>query len=227
MVRRKNETEDLLISVTKNYETFIKQTHRKAEETIEFKLTKTRKIFHFKPPLQIEGSWMIGLTGLEVYNSIFNITEKINNFELYTDNYNEFSFMELRDELEQIFNIEDITTEHLQDDKIGPLTIKFCKKIKSEKSNTDAYLILLTNYAKSPFREVESYLRIVIDLEEDDIKLVFNQFNSNFVTHEIPPGVHTFKDTSEAVYALGDPKGTLRLEYDDVSIKTKLILSHL
>ena len=45
MIRPENETEDLLLSITKNCETLIKQTHRKAEETLEFKLTIPRKLF--------------------------------------------------------------------------------------------------------------------------------------------------------------------------------------
>ena len=32
MIRPKNETEDSLLSITKNCETFIKQTHRKPED---------------------------------------------------------------------------------------------------------------------------------------------------------------------------------------------------
>ena len=38
MIRPKNETEDLLLSINKNCETLIKQTHGKTEETLEFKL---------------------------------------------------------------------------------------------------------------------------------------------------------------------------------------------
>ena len=83
MIQPKNQTEDLLLSFTKNCETLIDQTHRKAEETLEFKMTESRKTFPFKPPNSIEGSWMIGLTDLEVYNSIFNITEENKKFELY------------------------------------------------------------------------------------------------------------------------------------------------
>ena len=82
MIRRKNETEDLLLSITINCQTLIEQTRRKAEETLEFKMTKPKETFHFKPPISIEGSWMIGLTGLEVYISIFNITEEKNKFQL-------------------------------------------------------------------------------------------------------------------------------------------------
>ena len=35
----------------KNCETLIDQTHRKAEETLEFKIDKSRKTFHFNPPI--------------------------------------------------------------------------------------------------------------------------------------------------------------------------------
>ena len=65
-VRPKNETEDLLLSITKNCETLKDQTHRKPEETLEFKMIKPKETFHFKTPIQIKGVWMIGLTDLEV-----------------------------------------------------------------------------------------------------------------------------------------------------------------
>ena len=82
MIRPKNETEDLLLSITKNCETLIEQTHTKPQETLEFKMIKQRQTFHFNPPIQINGNWMIGSTDLEVYNSIFNITEETKKFEI-------------------------------------------------------------------------------------------------------------------------------------------------
>ena len=55
---------------------------------------------------------MIGLVNLEVYNSIFIKTEENNKFELCTDIFDEFSFEELKDELEEILSISDITPSH-------------------------------------------------------------------------------------------------------------------
>ena len=141
MVRPKIETEDSLLSITKNCETPIKQTHRKAEETLEFKLSQSRQTTHFSPPISIKGSWMIGLTSLEFYNSIFNITEENNKFELYTDNFDEFSFSELKDELEDILFVPDFTLSVLQHEKIGPRIIEAHKELRSEKSSTDGYFI--------------------------------------------------------------------------------------
>ena len=76
-------------------------------------MNKLRETFHFKPSIQIQGSWMIGLTSLEVYNSIFNKTKETNKFELYRDISNKFGFLELKDELEDILKISHISQEHL------------------------------------------------------------------------------------------------------------------
>ena len=40
IIRPKNQTEDLLISITKNCERLIEQLQRKAEDTLEFKMNK-------------------------------------------------------------------------------------------------------------------------------------------------------------------------------------------
>ena len=225
LIRPKNESEYLLILITKNCETFIEQTHRKAEETLEYKMNKPRETFHFRPPIRINGDWIIGLTSLEVYNSIFNINHTNNKFELYTDTFDEFSFPELKDELEEIPNISNITDENLQDEYMGPRIFSTYRKLSTEKRRTDGYYMLLMGYARSPFRDFESYLRIVVGLDEDDIRLILKQYNEKFVTYEIPPGIYTIKDLQEAVHPLGDHENTSKIEYDDFTMKTKLILT--
>ena len=147
MIRPKNDTEDLILSITKNCETLIDQTHRKPEETLQIKMFKPRETFRFNPSIQIQGSWMIGLTSLEVYKSIFNITERNNKFKLYRDTSNKFGFLKLKDELEEIPNISHISQEHLQDDVIGPRIIDEFLKLSHEKKNSDGNLILLLGYS--------------------------------------------------------------------------------
>ena len=83
MIRPKDETEGLILSITKNCVTLFEQTHTKVEETSEFRMNKLRETFHFNPPISVEGCWMTGLTYLEVYTSICNITEQSNKFKLY------------------------------------------------------------------------------------------------------------------------------------------------
>ena len=172
MIQPKNETENLLLSITKNCEKLVEQTHRKPEETFEFKMLKPRETFHFYPPLHTEGDWMLGLIDLEVYHSIFNITKENNKFELYTDTFDEFSFTELKDEVEEILNISNITDTQLEDDILAPRIAETYWKLRSDKTSYDGYTILLTGYAESSFRNFESYLRIIVGLEEDNIQLI-------------------------------------------------------
>ena len=133
----KNETEDLLFSITNNCEALIYQTHAKLRKILEFKLTITRQTLFFEPPISITGYWMKRLTSFELYNSVFNITEEKNKFELYTDSFDEFSFAELKDELEEILGLSDIKPTSLQLEIIGPRIVKAYKKLGSEKSSTD------------------------------------------------------------------------------------------
>ena len=126
-IRPKSDTADLIISLTKNCESIIEQTHRKAEETLELKMIKPREIFHFDPAIPIEGSWMLGLTSLEMYKSIFNMTQQNNIFELYTDPFDsDFSFTELKDKVAEFVGLSDISIEDLEHEKYGP---NFQKKI--------------------------------------------------------------------------------------------------
>ena len=76
---------------------------------------------------------MIGLTDLEVYNSIFNITERNNKFEIYRDTSTKFGFLELKVELEEILNTPHNTPDHLQDDELVPRIIDNFLKLSNEK----------------------------------------------------------------------------------------------
>ena len=223
-IRRKNETEHLLLSITKNCETLIEQTHRKPEETLEFRRIKQRETFHFTQPFENKGVWKLGLTDLEVYNSIFNINTTNNKLQLYTDTFDEVSFEEVKDELEEIISVSNITDDHLEDETKGPRIIKAYWKLRSEKSSTDGYIILIKRYAISLFRDFESYLRIVIGLEEEIIRLILKQCNEKLNTYELSPGIYTIKDISEAVYPFGNHEGTIKDECDDNTLKTKLVL---
>ena len=86
-------------------------------------------------------------------------------------------------------------------------------------------LFFLKGYARSLFRDFESYLRIVVGLEEDFIRLILKQYNEKFITYELDPGNYTIEDHKKAVYPLGDHEGTLQIEYDDLDKKIKLILT--
>ena len=203
MIRPKNETEDLLLSITKSCETLIEPTHTKPQETLEFKMIKPRETFHFKPPIQIKGDWMIGLTDLEVYNSIFNITEENNKFGLYKfpdEKAGGVTYEKVRDEFEKDLGIEDITAADLQDDLKAPIIIEEYREQVSKRMKDEQYMIILAIYTSSILQDFESFLRTQIDLIEEDIKVVLDDFNSSFITYELEPGIYSYKEISEALF---------------------------
>ena len=102
-----------------------------------FKLNKPRETFQLYLPIPIERSWMVGLTNFQMYNAILDITHTNNNFELYADTFDGFSFAELNGELEEIVNFSYVSNEHLQDEKLGPLINSAYKKLETEKRQTD------------------------------------------------------------------------------------------
>ena len=232
MIRPKNETEDLLLSITKNCETLIEQTHRKPEEILEFKMTKSRETFHFNPPIQVKEDWMLGLVDLEVYNSIFNITEKNNKFELYKfpdEKAGGVTYEKVRDEIERDLDISDITAADLQDDIIAPIIIEEYRKQVTKRMNDDKYMFILNFYVNSVFQDFESYLRTEVDLVEDDVNLVLDEYNSNFITYELEPGIYAFEDISEALFNIlqsecPGPSNVIDIEHDDITRKTKLVV---
>ena len=232
-IRPKNQTEDLLLSITKNCETLIKQTHTKPQETLEFKMNKPKEEkFHFKPPIQIKGEWMIGLTDLEVYNSFFNITEENNKFDLYKfpdEKAGGVTYEKVRDENEKELDIEDITAEDLQDDIIGPIIIEVYNEQVTKRMTDEQYMNILANYTSSVFQDFESFLRAQIDLVEDDIKLVLDEYNSNFITYELEPGIYSYRDIAEALFYILQSEYPssgceILIRLDDITRKTKLVV---
>ena len=109
--------------------------------------------------------------------------------------------------------------------KKGPCFIEAYKILRLEKSSTVCYIILIMGYARSPFGDFGSFLGILVGLDEEDIQLFLKQSNSNSVTYELSPGIYSMNDISEGVYKMGDHEGPLQIEYDDISMRAKLILT--
>ena len=81
------------------------------------------------------------------------------------------------------------------------------------------------------FQDFESFLRIQIDLIEDDVELVLDEYNSSFITYELQPGIYTFNDISEALFNIlqieyPGPKNVIVIEYDDITMRTKLVVRY-
>ena len=84
-------------------------------------------------------------------------------------------------------------------------------------------------YTSSILHDFESFLRTQIDLIDDDIELVLDEYNSSFITYELEPGNYTFKDNSEALFNIlqseyPGPSNVIDIEYHGITRKTKLVV---
>ena len=61
-------------------------------------------------------------------------------------------------------------------------------------------MILKLGYTRSPFRDFESYSRIVVGSDEEDIHLILKQYNSHFIPYELTPGIYTIQDISDTIH---------------------------
>ena len=91
------------------------------------------------------------------------------------------------------------------------------------------YISILSIYASSMIQDFEKFPRTAVDLVEDDIRLVLNEYNSSFVTYELEPGIYTFKANSETLFNILQPQypasnSIIDIEFDDNTRKTNLVV---
>ena len=100
-----DKKESLLLSFAKSNQEIVENTHSKPQETLEFKMTKQKESFSFDVPLLLPEKWMMGVTSLEVYNTVYNITEKNNKLQIIL---NDQQLKELKLDSGLILFVEDL-----------------------------------------------------------------------------------------------------------------------
>ena len=100
-----DKKESLLLSIAKSNQEIVENTHSKPQETLEFKMNKQKESFSFDVPLLLPKKWMMGVTSLEVYNTVYNITEKNNKLQIIL---NDQQLKELKLDSGLILFVEDL-----------------------------------------------------------------------------------------------------------------------
>ena len=95
----------LLLSIAKSNQEIVENTHSKPQETLEFKMTKQKEFFSFDVPLELPEKWMMGVTSIEVYNTVCNITNSNNKLEIVL---NDQQLKELNLDSELLVFVEDL-----------------------------------------------------------------------------------------------------------------------
>ena len=123
-------------------------------------------------------------------------------------------------------DITDITEADLQDVIIAPIIFEEYKNQVTKRMENGQNIHILAIHASSVFQDFENFLTTQIDLIEDDIKLVLEEYNSSFVTYELDPGIYNYKDLAIALFNIlqheyPSSNSEILIRLDDITRKTK------
>ena len=187
-----NRQESLLLNIAKSNLQIEKNTSSKPQETLEFEMNKQRQEFKFDIPLILEDSWLMGVTNLQVYNTIYNITPKNNKLKIYIL---DSQLKEYGVDLEIASKIENIYTYFFKD-------VEDVKEYNKSISN----IIDLINNSQKLIQD--DYIRIkkVVEKINNDpnkplINIKFPVFYTfqNEIEIEITPGIYELEEINEFI----------------------------
>ena len=75
------------------------------------------------------------------------------------------------------------------------------------------------------FEVLKVILEFFVSLDKKNIQSTLKRYFSYFITYEIHPGAYTIKTISEAVFTKRDDDRSVQIECDDISMKTKFVLT--
>ena len=107
-----NKLEFLLLNIAQSNIQISQNTISKSQETLEFQVNKQNEEFTFDIPLLVEDSWLMGVTNLQVYDTIYNITKSSNTLLISVtgEKSNEVNY-ELVAKFEYLFSTNHFTDE--------------------------------------------------------------------------------------------------------------------
>ena len=179
-----DKKESLLLSIAKSNQEIVENTHSKPQETLEFKMNKQKESFSFDIPLELPEQWMMGVTSLEVYNTVYNITEKNNKLKFFTTEQNLKEYKIATEFIPKIKNLYE--TSDIEEIKKLINDVKFKKVLFPE------------NY----YDELEKIIDQINKYIEDKTNIFdLNGIGSvsNCLGIEIPPGAYELNDISNTI----------------------------
>ena len=156
----------------------------------EFKMNKQKESFSFDIPLELPEKWMMGVTSLEVYNTVYNITEKNKKLKiLLKDEQLESINVDTQSikNLEYLYKISDTAT------LISHNIVKILNCIVESFSENKKLIMKNFEYLKKIIYQLNKAQHIV-NIAEFEYEVLDNCF-----AKELPPGAYELVDINSTI----------------------------
>ena len=220
-----DKKESLLLSIAKSNLDIVENTLSKPQETLEFKMNKQKESFSFDIPLDLPEQWMMGVTSLEVYNTVYNITEKNNKIKLFETDKKLKEYKVATEFMSKIKKLYETS---------GNKGISNIEEIKKLINDDNFKKVTLSENYYNELEKIIGQINKYIEDKTNILDLYGIGSVSDCLEIEIPPGAYELIDINNAIQqelnnscsSGPDSKFKFNIEADTISMKSVLTTSY-
>ena len=214
-----------MLSFAKSNQEIVENTHSKPQETLEFKMNKQKESFSFDIPLELPEQWMMGVPSLEVYNTVYNITEKNNKIKLF--------------QTDKMLKEYKVATEFMSKvqkvyENSGNKGISNIEEIKKLMNDDNFKKVTLSKNYYDDLNEIIDQINQNIKDKTNIIVLDEYRIVTDCLEIKIPPGAYELIDINNAIQqelinscsSRLDSDFKINIEADTISMKSVLTTSY-
>ena len=218
-----DKKDSLLLGLAKSNMDIVESTLSKPQETLEFKMKKQKESFSFDVPLELPEQWMMGVPSLEVYNTVYNITEKNNKLKIFLK---DVQLKSLNIDTQLVINVEYLyktsDTARLASrkiEKVNKLIVNCCsRKTKLTRKYFD--------YLKKIFDQ-NNLDTTTLASHKDNMNIPEFGIENDFLEIELKPGVNDLVDINDTIkQILSDSDFEFNIQADTISMKSDFTTSN-
>ena len=220
----------LLLLIKKHTDTVIEQTKTKPQETLEFKMIRSKQTFSFNPPINLveEGKWLLGVTSFECTNSVFNITDENNSFSITIPsswripNYLEYSVIDELKNLLELKSENDIGL-HVGEVRKRGNEIKVGDKEYTLSDFDTSRQEILGELKKANYHDlIDMVNRMQLTYNEIMGVLNIEYIPSKRTGYNLPPGIYEVADIDAILKQILPKDVKVNITIDDIRLKSNL-----